>query len=245
MNVELYLTPIRFTKANLESKTVVVVDVLRFSTSVCAALMAGAKGIIPTDEPGEAGDMWAKLGSDNAVLAGEMGGVKIENFQLGNSPAEFTADVVANKFVIMTTTNGSPVYSKAQKANLVVTGGLVNISRVAEKVATGDNDLIIVCGGREGGFSIEDTICGGMLIHLLATTHRKKMNLNDAASLALLLYRSNKQAIRKTIEQGEHGKFLASINFAGDVEMATDIDALPVLPILKEGRLVTDQDNPA
>ena len=149
MNVELYLTPIRFTKAVLENKAVVVIDVLRFSTSVCAALMAGAKGVIPTDEPGEAGEMWAKLGSDNAVLAGERGGVKIENFQLGNSPAEFTEDIVKDKFVILTTTNGSPVYSKARKASLVVTGGLVNISSVAEKVSDNIGDLIIVCGGRE------------------------------------------------------------------------------------------------
>ncbi|MEW5995692.1 MAG: 2-phosphosulfolactate phosphatase, partial [Candidatus Zixiibacteriota bacterium] len=97
MNVDLYLTPMPFTRASLEKRTVVIIDVLRFCTSVCAALTAGARGVIPTVGPGEAGEMWSKLGADLAVLAGERGGRKIENFELGNSPPEFTAETVGEK----------------------------------------------------------------------------------------------------------------------------------------------------
>lgn len=240
MKVELYLTPIPFGEANLEHKCVAVVDVLRFCTSTCAALIAGTKGVIPTAGPGEAGEMWTRLGGDLAVLAGERGGIKIENFQLGNSPAEFTKESVGGKFVIMTTTNGTAVFGKARNAHPVMCCALVNISQVAAKVASVNRDLVIVCSGQEGGFSIEDTICGGMLIHLLAAEHKKNVSLNDAGSLALLLYHTNKTAIKRTIQQGEHGRLLAELGFAEDVEIAARIDSMPVLPVLKEGRLVPD-----
>ena len=238
MNIDLYLTPMPLNRANLENKTVVIIDVLRFCTSTCAALTVGAKGVIPTAGPGEAVEMWTKLGGDVAVLAGERGGLKIENFSLGNSPAEFTEESVGGRFIVMTTTNGAGVFSKTYNADLVICCALVNVSRVAAGIAETDRNLAIICSGQEGGFSIEDTICGGMLIHLLTTEHKKEVTLNDAGSLALLLYQTNWTTIKKAIQQGEHARHLAELGFAGDVEIAAGIDTMPVLPVLKEGRLV-------
>lgn len=82
-----------------------------------------------------------------------------------------------------------------------------------------------------------------MLLHLLLAVHKREMALNDAASLALLLYRSNKSAIKQTIRQGEHGRYLESLGFEADIELASDIDSIPVLPILRDGRLVPDNGN--
>ncbi|MDX9856589.1 MAG: 2-phosphosulfolactate phosphatase [candidate division Zixibacteria bacterium] len=240
MHVRLFLTSAPMDKAEMEEKTVVVIDVLRATTSICAALQAGAKGVIPTAGPGEAGDMRAKLGGDAVVLAGERNGVKIENFQLGNSPTEFTPESVGGKYVVMTTTNGTLALSRANKGWKVVTAGLVNVSKVAEAIAADDRDLLLVCSGREGHFSIEDTICGGMLIHRLASLRKGELELNDAASLALLLYRTNQSSIRQAIAQGEHARFLASIGFEHDVVVATEVDSMPVLPVLKDGRLVSE-----
>jgi 2-phosphosulfolactate phosphatase len=244
MNIDLYLTPIPLNRDSLENKTVVIIDVLRFCTSTCAALMVGAKGVIPTSGPGEAVEMWTKLGGDVAVLAGERGGLKIENFPLGNSPAEFTEKRVGGRFIVMTTTNSTNAFRKTYNADLVVCCALVNVSRVAAGIAVTDRNLVVVCSGQEGSFSIEDTICGGMLIHLLTVEHKKEVVLNDAGSLALLLYQTNWLAIKKTIQQGEHGRHLAELGFAGDVEIAAGIDTMPVLPVLKEGRLVP-QGEPA
>lgn len=242
MHIDLYLTPLPFTKAELDGRTVVVIDVLRSCTSICAALLAGARGVIPTDGPGEAGEMRLKIGADMAVVAGERDGVKLESFNFGNSPSEFTRDAVGGKYVVMTTTNGTAILSRSFKSEKVLAAGLVNISKVAERVARVDRDLVVVCSGQDGGFSIEDTICGGMLIHLLSTTHQKQVTVNDAGSLALLLYRTNKTAIKQTLEQGEHGKFLTSIGYGGDVETAASVDSMPVVPILRDGRLVLDEN---
>ncbi len=240
---ELYLTPVQLGKMPGEDRTIVVIDVLRATTSICAALSAGAKAVIPVEEPGEAGEIWTKIGSEYAVLAGERNGVKIENFTLGNSPREFTPEAVGGKYVVLTTTNGTPVFTQAPKAGAIISCALVNVSAVAERVAKSESDLTIICSGRDGNFSIEDTLCGGMLLHLLLAVHKKEMTLNDAASLALLLYRSNKSAIRQTIRQGEHGRYLESLGFEADIELASDIDSIPVLPILRDGRLVPDNGN--
>jgi len=242
MNIDLYLTPMSLSRSNLKDKTVAVIDVLRFCTTTCAALASGARGVIPTTEPGEASEMWTRFGADIAVLAGERGGVRIENFPLGNSPLEFTKDSVGGKFVIMTTTNGTGAFSKANNADKVFCCALVNISQVAARIATIDRDLVIVCSGREGNFSIEDTICGGMLIHLLTTEYKKETTFNDAGSLALLLYRTNMKSIKQTIQYGEHGRYLAELGFTGDVEIATEIDAIPLSPVMKEGMLVLEDD---
>ena len=243
MNVELYLTPVPLGKASFENKTVAIIDVLRSTTSICAALTAGAKGVITTDGADKAVEMRTKIGAESSVLAGERGGVKIENFHLGNSPLEFTKEAVGDKFVIMTTTNGTPLFAAASKAEPVIATALVNISRVAQRVADEDRDLVIACAGQDGNFSIEDTICGGMLINLLGERHRRRLHVNDASSLALLLYLNSRDSIRRNIEEGEHGRFLASIGFSRDVETAVAIDSMPVLPVLRDGRLVPDADN--
>lgn len=240
MNVELYLTPAPFVEANLENKVVVVIDVLRSSTSICAALMAGAKGVIPTDGPGEAGELRSKLGGENTVLAGERDGIRIDNFELGNSPSEFTKESVDGKFVIMTTTNGTAMFKKTAKSSAVLAGGLVNASKIAEKMAASEKDMIIACSGREGNFSIEDTLCGGLLIDLLSSKYKVEHKLNDAAMIAFQLYQKNVSNLRETIEKGEHAQFLTSLGYQQDVSMATLIDSMPVRPVLKDGRLIRD-----
>jgi 2-phosphosulfolactate phosphatase len=241
MKIDLLLTPVRLDKFDVDDKTVAVIDVLRCTTSICSMFRAGAKAVIPTTGPGEAGEMWSKIGSDSAVLAGERDGVKIENFMLGNSPLEFNADNVGGKYVITSTTNGTPVFSGVSKAALVLTCALVNISVVARRVHDEGRDLMIVCSGREGGFSIEDTICGGMLIDRLQSEYGNSVGLNDAASLACLLYGENRETIHSAIEQGEHGVFLRSIGFDDDIKMAADVDAVPILSLLRDGCLVREE----
>jgi 2-phosphosulfolactate phosphatase len=242
MDIKLYLTPDPSGEINLKGKTAVVIDVLRCTTSVCAALMAGARGVIPVTGPGEAGEMWARIGSDMGVLAGEQNGIRIENFQLGNSPAEFTPESVGGKFVVMTTTNGTTAFVRAHKADLVLSCGLVNVSRVAGRVAGENRNMVIVCAGQDGQFSIEDTICGGRLIDLLISEHQREVTLNDAASLAVLLYHNSRSAMKKVVAEGEHGRYLTSIGFAHDLEIASRVDSMPVLPVMRDGRLILDGD---
>ena len=81
-------------------------------------------------------------------------------------------------------------------------------------------------------------LCGGMLIHLLQEKHGKELTLNDAASVALMLYQNNRDSIQQAIQNGEHARTLGLIGFANDVDIATEIDSMPVLPLLQDGRLI-------
>lgn len=238
MRIDLFLTAGPLTKTDVAGKAVVVIDVLRSSTSICAALENGARGVIPTDGSGQAVEMWTKIGPETAILAGERDGVKIDNFNLGNSPAEFTTEAVAEKFIIMTTTNGTPIFGKAASAKIVLSCGLVNVGVVTDQLASAGYDTVIVCSGRQGGFSLEDTLCGGMIIDRLETRHGVSGQLNDAASLSLLLYRSNQDNLTQAIANGEHGRFLQTIGFESDIETASRVDSIKVVPVLKDGRLV-------
>jgi len=240
MRADLFLVPGPVGEQRLSGKTLVLIDVLRASTTICQALKSGARAVIPVAEPGEAAELRSKIGNDNSVLGGERNGTKIENFDLGNSPLEYTEDKVKGKTVILTTSNGTRGYIKTGGAKLILTGALVNISEVSRKIADAGNDLVILCAGQDGDFSIEDTLCGGMILHKLLTDDKIDMELNDAASLALLLYRTNSRALKQTISRGEHGRFLKKLGFESDVELATEIDSLPVVPILKDSRLALD-----
>ena len=244
MKLDLLLTPFPLDQTDLEDKTVVVIDILRASTSICASLQAGAKGVIPVSEPGEAGALWTRLGSDSAVLAGERGGIKIENFQLGNSPAEFTPEAVGGRNVILCTTNGTGIFNRASRAPHVVSGAFVNITELTTQVAGWKNDVVIVCAGREGGFSVEDTLCGGMLIDCLNQTEGSAVELNDAGSLAKLLYKGMGASLRKTVANGEHGRYLASISMGGDIDLCTAVDSMPIVPVMNDGCLVVTEQKP-
>ncbi|MCP4703581.1 MAG: 2-phosphosulfolactate phosphatase, partial [candidate division Zixibacteria bacterium] len=150
---------------------------------------------------------------------------------------EYTNEIVNEKNIVLTTSNGTRTYAKAKNSGLSITGAIVNISAVASRVAKEQKDLAILCAGHWEHFSIEDTICGGMLIHKLLADEKLTLELNDAASLALLLYRSNSRALKETIAQGEHGRYLKKIGFGQDVALAADADSIPILPVLEDSRI--------
>jgi 2-phosphosulfolactate phosphatase len=242
MRIDLFLVPGSAVRSGLAEKTIVVIDVLRASTTICQALYAGARAVIPFEEPDEVVEMRDKIGPQDTLIAGERDGIKIENFDLGNSPSEFTPETVGGKTIIMTTSNGTRAFEKAGQSGFIITGAMVNISSVARKIAENNRDLVILCAGHKGQFSIEDSICGGMIISKLSSEHKVNLELNDAASLALLLYRSNSMALKETIAQGEHGRFLKKIGFGDDVIMAARPDSIPVLPILKDNRIILERE---
>ena len=240
MKIELFLLPGMAREERLKGKTVVLIDVLRASTTICRALHSGARAVIPVEEPGEATDMREKIGPENVLLAGERHGIRIENFNLGNSPQEFTPDAVKDKIIILTTSNGTRSYARARQAKHVITAGFVNASRVAEQVFKIGNDTVILCAGSEGDFSLEDTLCGGMLIDKLKSMTDQTPEFNDAASLALLHFTNNSHALGAAIAGGEHGRILADIGFTSDVTKASEVDSIPVLPVLREHRIILE-----
>ena len=149
--------------AVLQDHTAVVVDVLRASSTIVAALAAGAHAIYPVVSTEEAIKLATSLGREDALLAGERRGLKVEGFDLGNSPREFTPETVGGKRVVMSTTNGTRALVAVAGAERVLVASFLNLSAVAAACADAER-LAVVCAGREGRFSIDDAVCAGMLL---------------------------------------------------------------------------------
>lgn len=245
MRIDLFFLPGMAGEIHIAEKTLVLIDVLRASTSICQALHAGAAAVIPIEESGEAAQLREQLGHKNALLAGERKGLKIDGFNLGNSPFEFTTETVKDKIIVMTTTNGTRLHARAAKSPLAITSAFVNISAVADRVASEGRDLMILCAGTNGDFSPEDTLCGGMLIDLLGKRFGTIPEGNDAAGLAQLFYDHNRNRLADAVATGGHGRWLIEHGFGEDVAFATKTDTIPVVPILNDHRIIREKKTEA
>ena len=131
----------------------VVVDVLRASTVICTALANGAQAVVPFGDIESARVSRNSFGTTGALLCGERGGRKVDGFDLGNSPAEYTREKVAGRTLIFASTNGSVALASAPANATVMVGSLVNLTALAQSLLQLDQPILIACAGKEGGFS--------------------------------------------------------------------------------------------
>lgn len=214
----------------------VVIDVLRASTVICTALSNGAKEIIPFADIEAARSQYAKA-STGSLLCGEREGVKIRGFDLGNSPAEYTQDIVASKSLYYASTNGSVALAQTPLGVETIVAGLVNLNAAAEHIDKIGLTTLIVCSGRDGGFSLEDAVCAGALIARLWEVSEHAEPATDSAYAAQAIWDRYKDDPTMALWQSDHGKYLISLGFGSDLAICADVDALPVVPVLRNGRL--------
>ena len=148
--IDVYLLPALLSRRSLAGKIVVVIDVLRATTTIVHALAAGAKEVVPCLEVEEARRVAGELGSE-AITGGERGGKQIPGFDLGNSPAEYSRERVAGKTVVFTTTNGTRAMLCCKQARRVLLGAFVNFSAVCRELAEARADRASLCGDRWAG----------------------------------------------------------------------------------------------
>jgi len=236
MKVELFVVPQEITEDKLKDRIVVVIDVLRASTTICRALESGAKEVIPMDSPASAIELAASLSSDNVLLCGEREGVIIEGFDLGNSPSEYTPERVGGRTLIFSSTNGSRTIVRSRSARDTVVGGFVNIQVVMDYLSRSLDDLVILCAGKWLQFAMEDSVCGGLLIDKLLQ-RQENIELNDGAGTSRILYRHFEDSILDMVKSSAHGKYLESIGMGKDLPLCASLNSLPVLPRFLDGKI--------
>jgi len=202
------------------------------------ALANGCQGIIATAEIDAAQQLAEKFPSGTVLLGGERDGFRIPGFDLSNSPAEYTKDRVYGKKIIFTSSNGSQLFRFAAAAENTVVAAFSNISVVADFIVKRQRDVAILCAGKESRFALEDAVCGGMLVDKIAGKLRLKLQGNDSAFAARILYQSYAADILNMLYQSSHGKYLIDIGQESDLALCAAIDAIPVLPVLKGGELI-------
>jgi 2-phosphosulfolactate phosphatase len=245
--IELFLIPGEIPESYLKDKLAVTIDVLRACTTIAYAFANGAGSAIPAEEVEEATKLLASLDRRSTLLCGERNGLKIKGFDLGNSPLEYTEDVVAGKTLIMASTNGTPAMTRASVAKVQLLCSFVNIGLVAEALSSAERgassgaDIAIVCSGRMGRMAIEDTVCGGMLVNLLEGAGLADLHdgANDAAIAARDLYLRHSESLGAMVQESSHGRYLASIGFGADLKICSRLDSVPVLPVLADGVIST------
>jgi 2-phosphosulfolactate phosphatase len=236
MNVDLIFCASLLDELQMRDKNVVVIDVLRSSTTIATALRNGAREIIPVDSIEKAVKVSGSLFGDVTLRGGERNGKMIHGFNLGNSPSEYSESVIKGKSIILCTTNGSVALVRSRHARHLVVGAFINITAVVEFMRALGEDVILVCAGRPlavGGFSLEDTVCAGMMIARLERRGDGDILLSDPAIAARSMYKSHGSSIKKMLKLSEHGRHLQKIGFGPDLDLCGEIDSVPILPAWK------------
>lgn len=218
-----------------------VLDVLRATTTITVALDAGAKAVLPAASTEEALRIAQNLERDDMLLVGERRSLRIPGFALGNSPAEFTAEAVKGKTIVMTTTNGTQALIAAQGAREIVVGAAVNFALVVERTRAAleqHGDLVMLCAGRERQFALEDAFAAGRLAKvLLPEGGLRRVKVNDGALAALEIARHFGERWLRALKASAHGRELATLGFRDDVRVCAEENTHPVLPLYADRRI--------
>ncbi len=237
MHIEVAATLQDCQSIGLTGKNAVVIDVLRATSVIATALHNGASAVVPAETAEEAHHLFDDFPSGNALLGGERNAVKISGFHNGNSPLEYTPETVSGKTLILSTTNGTRALKLCDSATETITAAFVNITSVVEYLSDKCNDIVIVCSGTAGKFSLDDALCAGMLISLISD--RRVVETDDLGKLVLQFYGSETGNISDKLSSCAHLKYLQSKGYQKDIDFCLQADQFRVVPILKNSRLIT------
>jgi len=231
MHISICFTPQDYLRQNFRDDHIaVVVDVLRASSSIISAIANGCRQIIPVATLEDA-QIYKRDYSD-ALLAGERQAFPIPGFNLGNSPFEYSRTVVADKIIIMTTTNGTVALKAAAEAVRVYIGAFINAAALCRKLAEAEHDLVLLCAGTQGRFSLEDALCTGLIADRLSD----KARLSDTALAARAMYHDFCCGdFVKRIMESSHAAYLLKSGFSADVAYCLKTDIFDNVPEYSEG----------
>ena len=223
-SIEVCLTPALIDLYDLEGKIVVVIDVLRATTSMCAGLGSGVKSIIPVSKVEEC----EALRGENRLLAAERDGQMVEGFDLGNSPFSYMDEKTQGKTIVMTTTNGTRALKLAEAAKEVIIGSFVNLNAVCNYLGNRTEDVILLCAGWKNKFNLEDTAFAGAVYQNLKTEFS---SFCDSCVGAETMYNLAKPDLIGFMKHSSHFKRLKRLNIEKDVEYCLTPNQWNLVPV--------------
>lgn len=237
MRLDVAFTPDEIVSSDLAERVVVVLDVLRATSTIVEALANGARAVSPAPGIDEAVRVAQNIGRDHALLCGERRSRPIEGFDLGNSPREFTRERVEGKFLVMTTTNGTGAVLSSAGARRVIMGSFLNLSAVADTLASDDGPITLVCAGRARQFALEDAVCAGMLATALASRLGAVPEMDDTGVAAMDLARLHGEDLAAMFARTAAGRQLIDADLSEDLEFCATIDRHAVIPELHDRQI--------
>ncbi len=229
--IDICLTPELLPQHDLTHQTVVIVDILRATSSMVTAFAHGIEQIRPVAHPEEC-QAWREQGY---LIAGERDGQKIADFDLGNSPLEYQSDKISGQSLAMTTTNGTRAIAKAKGAGQLIIGSFLNLNAVVDLLKTQDASVVVVCAGWKGHVNLEDTLFAGALTNQLQNYFQIG---SDAALMANVAYQAAQQDLLGFLAKSSHVRRLQQLGHQEDVDFCLRQSLYEVIPILENGCLV-------
>jgi 2-phosphosulfolactate phosphatase len=238
VRIDVFFAPGELGERELQGRVAAVIDVLRATTTITEAIANGARKVIPAAELDDAVRLAQAFGRDEVVLCGERTARKIEGFDLGNSPLEFTSEAIADKLVVMTTTNGTRALIAGEAADRCVVASFLNMTAVARDLTASGKPIVILCAGREGRFSLDDALCAGSLIRALRTETTEHVRMNDAGLAAAALERRYHSHLSAVMRRTAAARQIVEAGHEADIQFCLTRDRHDVVPVMSDRQII-------
>lgn len=239
--IEVVLTPALLPLYEVTGKTVVVIDILRATSSMCVAFKTGVNKILPVSTPEE-----CSLFKDfDFLCAAERNAVKLPGFDMGNSPFEFQNPLIKDRNIAFTTTNGTKAIKQSKElgAAQIVVGSFLNLDVLCNWLLHQPNNIILLCAGWKDKVNLEDTLFAGAVIAQL----KNNITLHcDSGLMAEQLYITMKDSLEVEVRKSSHAQRFKALHAAeDDVQFCLQLNTAAVLPIMQGEYFVSLQTQTA
>jgi 2-phosphosulfolactate phosphatase len=237
--IETIISPALFHlhEEGIAHKHVVVIDILRATTTICVAFANGAKEILPVASPEEA----AAMQKQGWIAAAERNGETVPGFDLGNSPQDYRVETVSGRKIALTTTNGTRALQMSSAASHVWVGSFLNAQTLCDRLIDDNRDVLLFCAGWKDKFNLEDTVFAGYLASLLS----EHFSITDDATLAAIdLYKLAAADLKGYLQKASHVNRFKSLHIETDLEACLKLNTLSVLPEFRSGSIQNSQYAP-
>jgi 2-phosphosulfolactate phosphatase len=220
----------------LESSIVVIIDVLRATSTIATALYNGAITVIPVDSVQDC----IRIGKQiDGITAGERDGKIAEGLEYGNSPSEYSRSFIEGKTLVLTTTNGTKLLQMALENNAqdIITGSFPNLDVVCNYLKEKKQNVVLGCAAWKDRVNVEDMLFAGAVIHQV----KEHFNIScDTSIIAELLYEKGKADLFEFMKSNHASHYTRLHNFGVDEDMRFCLtpNLSPVVPVYKEGKLI-------
>ena len=211
---------------------VVLVDILRATTTICAAVGNGVEAIIPVATHDEA----RRLKSEGYLVASEKDGVQLDWADFGNSALSFTSDAIGGKTLVYCTTNGTRALHMAKNASSIVIGAFINVSAVTGWLAAQHKNVVVLCSGWKNKFCLEDTLFAGALTQRLLETGLFQTEC-DSAHASMDLWNLAAGDVLGYIEKAAQRHRLKKLGLDDVIPYSFACDQVEVVPVF-DGKLI-------
>ncbi|MDR2887253.1 MAG: 2-phosphosulfolactate phosphatase [Bacteroidales bacterium] len=233
--VETFLSPALFEPEKCRGTIVVIIDILRATSSICTAFANGARAIIPVSEAAEARNYKAQ----GCLVAAERDGFVLDFADFGNSPFNFTKEKIKDNTVVYSTTNGTGIINMALQAKpaAIVTGSFLNISALVRWIERHNGNVNLFCAGWKKRFNLEDTVFAGAVAERLIKTGGYSTSC-DSTHAAMDLWLAAKNDLRSYIEKAAQRSRLREKQLDDCIDFCLQHDFTAFVPVFMNGRLV-------